>query len=234
MSSDEIKRRPAKGPRVGVAQIAPALGDVEANLLHHRRAVERAAEAGVDILVFPELSLTGYRLKDTVPEVAATRSGPVFEELARLSRDVTILVGLVEETDEHHFYNAAVLFEAGRLVASHRKVYLPTYGMFDEQRYFARGHRVAALSTRFGRVAALICEDMLHPSAMTIAALDGAATTFVPSSSPARGVLGAGEIDAKGRHGELYNRTMARNTGVFVVYANRVGVEDGQTFWGGS
>ena len=229
-----VKKRPAKGPRVAIAQGAPTLGDVETNLEQHREAVARAQEESVDVLVFPELSTTGYRLKDTVPDVAAMRGGPLFTELAALSERVALLVGLVEEDSRHHFFNAAAYFEDGKLVTVHRKVYLPTYGMFDEQRYFARGNRVAAFDTKHGRVAVLICEDMLHPSALMIAALDGAATVFVPSASPSRGVLGEGEVDANGRHWEAYCRTMARNLGLHIVYANRVGVEDGQTFWGGS
>ncbi|RMF23713.1 MAG: carbon-nitrogen hydrolase [Deltaproteobacteria bacterium] len=234
MNEDQVIRRPARGPRVGVAQLAPALGDVEANLRMHREAVARARDQGVDLLVFPELGLTGYRLKDTVPDVAAKRGDAVFAELASLSADLSIVVGLVEESPEHAFYNAAVLFEGGGVTAVHRKVYLPTYGMFDEQRYFARGRRIAATDSRHGRLATLICEDMLHPTAVTIAALDGASLILVPSSSPARGIAGEGEVDANGRHWEAYNRVLARNTGVYVVYANRVGVEDGQTFWGGS
>ncbi len=234
MNDDQIIRRPARGPRVGVAQLAPVLGDVQANLELHRKAVARAREKGVDLLVFPELGLTGYRLKDSVPDVAAVRGGEVFSELAALSADLSLVVGLVEESAEHSFFNAAALFEGGRLVAVHHKVYLPTYGMFDEQRYFARGRRIAAVDSSHGRMATLICEDMLHPSAVTIAALDGATLIVVPSSSPARGIAGEGGVDANGRHWEAYNRVMARNTGVYVVYANRVGVEDGQTFWGGS
>jgi len=227
-------RRPPAGPRVAVAQLAPALGDVEANIEAHRQAVARAAEDSVDVLVFPELSLTGYRLKDMVPDVAATRGGVLFSEMEGLSQDVSLVVGLVEEDRAHHFFNAAAYFEAGKLVAVHRKVYLPTYGMFDEQRYFAHGNRIAAFDTRHGRVAILICEDMLHPSALMVAALDGASTIYVPSASPTRGVTAEGEVDGNGRHWEGYNRSMARSLGIHIVHANRTGVEDGHTFWGGS
>jgi len=229
-------RRPAKGPKIAIAQIEPILGDVEANLAKHRDAVARAGEEEVDLLVFPELSLTGYRLKDTVPDVAVRRNGPVFEELAAMSQQVSIVVGLVAETERHSFYNSAAYFEDGKLLAVHHKAYLPTYGMFDEQRYFARGEEIRAFDTKLVRSGILICEDMLHPSAAMIAALDGAAVLLVPSASPAKGVIGdeGGAVDANGRSWEAYNRTIARSFGIFVVHANRVGVEDGQTFWGGS
>jgi NAD+ synthase (glutamine-hydrolysing) len=232
--NEQSSLRKGQGPKVAIAQIDSTLGDLSANMQLHREAIARAKEENVDVLVFPELSLTGYRLKDSVPDVALTRQCPEFLELADSSVGLSIVAGLVLESTEHFFYNAAVYFEDGKGQFIHRKVYLPTYGMFDEQRYFARGNRLAAFATKHGRVAVLICEDMLHPSAVSIAALDGAGVLFVPSASPARGVAVEGEVDANGRSWEEYNRTMARTFGVFVVHANRVGVEDGHTFWGGS
>jgi NAD+ synthase (glutamine-hydrolysing) len=226
--------RKGQGPKVAIAQIDPKLGDLTANMELHREAIARAKTENVDLLVFPELSLTGYRLKDSVPDVALTRQCPEFLELADASVGLSIVAGLVLESAEHFFFNSAVYFEEGKAQFVHRKVYLPTYGMFDEQRYFARGNRVTAFATKHGRVAILICEDMLHPSAVTIAALDGASVIVVPSASPARGVAGEGAVDANGRVWEEYNHTMARTYGLFVVHANRAGVEDGHTFWGGS
>jgi predicted amidohydrolase len=231
---DDSVRRPAKGPRIGLAQISPALGDAEANLALHRAAIEKAAAEGVDLLVFPELSLAGYRLKDSVPDVGLTRDSDTWKELEKLSEQVSFVAGFVEESPDHLFFNSAAYFEAGRCVAVHRKTYLPTYGMFDEQRYFARGRSIAAFDTKLGRVAILICEDMLHPSAVTIAACDGATLLIVPSVSPARGVTGEGDADANARSWESYVQVMARSFGVWVAYCNRVGVEDGVTFWGGS
>jgi predicted amidohydrolase len=231
---EESSRRPAEGVRVAVAQIAPKLGDVAANLEAHRTAVARARDSGARVVIFPELSLTGYRLKDTVPEVALTRDHAMMSELASLSAGIALVVGYVEETREHHFFNSATWFENGRPTFTHRKSYLPTYGMFDEQRYFARGKRIRAFDTKSGRAGILLCEDMLHPTAVTIAALDGAETIYAPSASPVRGVATEGDVDGNGRFWESYIRTMARALGVFIVYGNRVGVEDGHTFWGGS
>ena len=226
--------RKGQGPKVAVAQIDPTLGDIDVNMERHREAIAKARAEGVDLLVFPELSLTGYRLKDSVPEVALTTQCPEFLELSDLSKDISIVAGFVLESSEHFFFNSSVYFEGGKAAFIHRKVYLPTYGMFDEQRYFARGRRIQAFDTKHGRAAILVCEDMLHPSAVTIAALDGAGLIIVPSASPARGVASEGEVDANGRTWESYNRAMAGAYGVFVVHANRAGVEDGHTFWGGS
>ncbi len=230
-------RHPAKAKRIGVAQIAPVLGNTAANLEKHIAAIDRARTEGVELLVFPELSYTGYRLKDTVPDLAVAKGGHQMAELAKLSEEISFVIGLVEEDARHNFYNSAFLFESGHVQAVHRKAYLPTYGMFDEQRYFARGRSLAAFNCKIGRAAILICEDMLHPTALTIAALDGASTIIVPSASPVKGVTGeenSAEVDANGRHWEMYNRSMARTLGLYIVHANRVGVEDGIAFWGGS
>lgn len=231
---EDSVRRPAKGPRIVLAQIAPTLGDVAANLERHRSAVKRAAADGADLIVFPELSLTGYNLKDLVSEVAITRGSDTWKELEEISKEVAMVVGLVEETPDHLFYNAAAYFEGGRCMAVHRKSYLPTYGMFEEQRYFARGRNIAAFDTKCGRVAMLVCEDMLHPSALTVAACDGATLIIVPSASPARGVTEEGEADSNARSWEGYLQVMARSFGVWVAFCNRSGVEDGVSFWGGS
>jgi len=232
--TDDSLRRPAKGPRIGLAQIAPSLGDAAANLERHRAAVDKAIADNCDLLVFPELSLAGYRLKDSVPDLAIKRGSDTWKELETLSKEVALVVGFVEETADHLFYNAAAYFEAGKCVSVHRKTYLPTYGMFDEQRYFARGRGIAAFDTKCGRVAMLVCEDFLHPTAVTVAACDGATLLIVPSASPARGVTGEGEADSNARSWESYVQVMARSFGVWVAYCNRVGVEDGVSFWGGS
>ncbi len=232
--AEDSSVRKGQGPKVAIAQIVPKLGDIDANMERHREAIAKAKAEGADILVFPELSLTGYRLKDTVPEVALTNQCPEFLELSDLSKDLSIVAGFVLESSEHFFFNCAAYFEDGKPTFVHRKVYLPTYGMFDEQRYFARGRRIQAFGSKHGRQAILVCEDMLHPSAVTIAALDGAGIIIVPSASPARGVTESGEVDSNGRTWEAYNRVMASTYGLFVVHANRAGVEDGHTFWGGS
>jgi predicted amidohydrolase len=145
-------------------------------------------------VVFPELSLSGYFLKDMVSTVAVRLDSAEVKQLKRLSRGRALVAGLVEETDDFRFYNSAVYIEDGEVVHVHRKVYLPTYGLFDEGRYFARGDRIRAFDTRFGRSATLICEDMWHPSSVYIAALDRAVLLYCPSTSPLRGVTPIGRF----------------------------------------
>ena len=220
--------------RVALAQINPRLGDLGANLALYEEKIRLGKREGADLVLFPELSLTGYFLRDMVPNVALKLSAPEIERLKKLSRDVSFVAGLVEEGPDYRFYNAAVYFERGEVRHVHRKVYLPTYGMFDEQRYFARGDRVRAFDSRFGRMAILICEDLWHPSTIYLAALDGALAVLCPSTSPLRGITTGQPQDDNARYWELINRAYAETYGLFMVYGNRVGFEDGVGFWGGS
>lgn len=217
-----------------MAQISPRLGDVAANLDLYEAGVREAGAREVELVVFPELSLTGYFLRDMVPDVAVRLASPEMERLKALSRDVALVAGLVLESEDHRFFNAAVYLENGAVQHIHRKAYLPTYGMFDEQRYFARGDRLRAFDTRYGRLAILICEDLWHPSTVYLAALDGALTILCPSSSPLRGVTDGASQDDNARYWELITQSYAETFGLFVVHANRVGFEDGVGFWGGS
>jgi NAD+ synthase (glutamine-hydrolysing) len=219
---------------VALAQISPRLADVETNLGTYQEQVREAVALGADLLVFPELSLTGYHLKDDVSEVATRLDGPVASELRELSRGTAFVAGLVEESPDFQFYNSAVWFEDGEIRHVHRKVYLPTYGMFDENRYFARGNRIAAHDASVARVATLVCEDFWHPSTSYLAALDGALGIVCPSSSPAQGMAEDRDSDENARTWELFTRATAQVYGLFVFYANRVGFEDGVGFWGGS
>jgi predicted amidohydrolase len=220
--------------RVAIAQINPKLGDLQANMALYEAKIHQGGEAGADLLLFPELSLTGYFLRDMVPDVALTTRSPEMKKLKELSRGLPFIAGLVEESADHRFFNAAVYFEDGEIRHVHRKVYLPTYGMFDEQRYFARGDRVRAFDSKFGRLAILICEDLWHTSTIYLAALDGARAVLCPSSSPLRGIVDGQAQDDNARYWEMINRTYAETFSLFMLYGNRSGFEDGVGFWGGS
>ncbi|MCY3979286.1 MAG: hypothetical protein OXG23_14405, partial [Chloroflexi bacterium] len=152
--------------KIGLAQIYPKLGDVAHNLGVHLSSIKQARESGVDLLVFPELSLTGYQVQDLVPEVAlrADADDPVFDKLLQASVDIDIVVGFAHEDARNRFYIANAYLSGRELVHLHHKLYLPTYAMFDESRYFAQGNSVRAFDTRFGRVGMLICEDFWHVS----------------------------------------------------------------------
>lgn len=222
---------------IGMAQIAPRLGDVEANLSHHLEIIHAARERGVDLLVFPELSLTGYFLKDLVPVVArpAVTEDPILGRLAEQSHDMDIVVGFVEEDPRYRYFVSAAYLSRGRIVHVHRKIYLPTYSMFDEGRYVAAGRDLQAFDARLGRLGMLICEDFWHLSPPYCLWLDGADVLIHISASPGRGLSGpeTGRL-ASTRFVENINRVYAAALTSFVIHVNRVGFEDGVNFWGGS
>jgi predicted amidohydrolase len=220
--------------RVAIAQFNPKLGDLAANLALYEERIRQGIKERADFLLFPELSLTGYFLRDTVPSVALTVKSPEMKTLTQLSRELPFVAGLVEESADHRFFNSAIYFEDGEIRHVHRKVYLPTYGMFDEQRDFARGDRVRAFDSKFGRLTLLICEDLWHPSTIYLAALDGALAVLCPSASPLRGIVEGQAQDDNARYWEMINRAYAETYSLFMIYGNRCGFEDGNGFWGGS
>jgi len=219
--------------RVAMAQVAPRLADRQRNLAMHLRQIEAARQQQAELVIFPELSLTGYFVRDMVPDVALPRDSAEIATLVEAASPAALVAGFVEESVQHRFYNAAWFAEQGRIVHVHRKVYLPTYGLFDEQRYFAAGERIEAFdSASFGRVGLLICEDFWHLSAAAIMQAEEVDLLICVANSPARGVAGR-EI----RTAETYQimaSTFAQLLGAVVIVVNRVGFEDGLCFWGGS
>lgn len=219
--------------RVALAQIAPVLANRQRNVEIHLEQIKAAVEQQADLIVFPELSLTGYFVRDMVPDVAITPDSHEIRELLDAAGKMSVVLGFVEESAQHRFYNTALYAEGGKIVHLHRKVYLPTYGLFDEQRYFAAGDRFKAFDTaRFGRVGLLICEDFWHLSAAAIMQAEEIDMLICPSNSPGRGVDGP-----KVRTAETYDhlsKSYAQLMGAVVIVANRVGFEDGLCFWGGS
>jgi predicted amidohydrolase len=144
-----------------------------------------------------------------------------------------IVVGFVEEDIRHRFFIAAAYLSQGVVIHVHRKVYLPTYGLFDEGRFFAWGDDVLAFDTRFGRMGILICEDFWHASPPYLLWLDGAEMLLLTSASPGRGLDNNPKLRSA-RWVEHINQAYASLFTIFVAHANRVGYEDGLNFWGGS
>jgi predicted amidohydrolase len=219
--------------RVAMAQIAPALADRQRNVALHLKQIEAARQAKADLVVFPELSLNGYFVRDMVPDVAIRREAPEIRRIMEAAGPTALVAGFVEESSQHRFHNAALFAEEGRIVHVHRKVYLPTYGLFDEQRYFAAGERIEAFDTaRFGRVGLLICEDFWHLSAAAIMQAEEVDLLICVANSPVRGVAGD-QIRTAATYDRMA-RTFAQLLGAVVIVVNRVGFEDGLCFWGGS
>ncbi len=220
---------------IGLSQINTVLGNVAANLEKHLTIAKEARSQGADLLVFPELSLTGYVLQDLVPTLAhrPTADDPVFRPLLAASQKIDLLAGFVEVDERRRFYIASAYLSRGEVVHVHRKVYLPTYSMFDEGRFFAWGDSVQAFDTRFGRVGTLICEDFWHASPPYLLWLDGADLFLHMSASPGRGLDASDRLQSAAWVDHL-NAAYASLFTAFVAHANRVGYEDGLNFWGGS
>jgi predicted amidohydrolase len=222
---------------VALAQIAPRLGALGDNLARHHELLGEARAQGADLVVFPELGLTGYLLQDLNAEVAMRRDDARLQELARAAGELSAIVSFVEESPDHRLFIAAALLEGGVVRHVHRKVFLPTYGLFDERRFFAPGSSLRAVtSERLGlRLGISVCEDFWHLATPQLLALDGAQVLINVSSSPGRDVAAVNESGlGTATSWRTLNRTYAQLTTSYVVFVNRVGVDESITFWGGS
>jgi predicted amidohydrolase len=222
--------------RIAIAQIAPVLGGLDENLERHRALVEEGRAGGAQLVVFPELGLTGYLLQDLAAEVAMRLDDPRLAKLAATTRGLSVAVSFVEESADHRLFIAAALIEDGEIRHVHRKLFLPTYGLFDERRFFAPGDVLRAVPSRLGvGVGLAICEDFWHLGVPQILALDGAQLLLNLSSSPGRDLAATNEVGlGTATSWRTLMRTYAQLTTSFVVFCNRVGVEESFSFWGGS
>lgn len=220
--------------RCALIQMTPALGLFQENLERHLAWLRSPEAREADLVVFPELSLTGYLLKDLVAEVAVSDPEGALGPLLQASRERDLVVGLVLEGPDFLFHNAALYLSGGRILHVHRKVYLPTYGMFDEGRYFAPGEAFRAFESPLGRMGILVCEDAWHLSSSYLYALQGVHTLLVLSGSPGRGLRVREPEAASVKAWERVGQTLAQFLTVHWVYVNRSGYEDGLAFAGGS
>jgi predicted amidohydrolase len=183
----------------------------------------------VDLLVFPELSLTGYRLLHLTPRTALRSDSPLLRRLAEAAGPMRALVGFVEE-GESGVHNSAALLSEGEPAHIHRKLYLPTYGLFQEARFFAAGRRLETAALPWGKAGVLICEDLWHPELSRRLVAAGVKLLLVPSSAPGR--VGGGELPESHESWELVTRATALLNVCWLVYCNRAGWEEGSFYAG--
>ncbi|MDQ3709280.1 MAG: amidohydrolase [Actinomycetota bacterium] len=216
--------------RVALVQMQPELGDLEGNLASACRLITRAREGGADLVVLPELCLTGYAVGRVDDDLALPADHPSLLALAAASGDAGVLLGFQEDSGRSS-HNSAAYYEGGLLRHVHRKLYLPTYGIFDERKHFSPGQAMRAFTTRWGRMATLICNDAWQPQLPFLAVQDGAQVLLVPTSS-------AQSLFPQHYDSESYWRDLTRFYGrmyqSYVVFVNRVGSEGDLHFWGGS
>ena len=222
--------------RIALAQIAPPLGMLDANNARHHELIEEARGRGAGLIVFPELGLTGYQLQDLAAEVAMRLDDPRLAGLAAATTGLSVVLSFVEESADHRLFIAAALLEDGRIRHVHRKLFLPTYGLFDERRFFAAGDLLRATPSRLGvGVGIAICEDFWHLTVPQLLALDGAQVLINVSSSPGRDLAATNEVGlGTATSWRTLMRTYAQLTTSVVVFCNRVGVDESISFWGGS
>ena len=211
--------------RVALAQLAPSLGELDRNLVRHHELLDQARADKADLVVFPELGLTGYQLQDLAAEVSLRLDDPRLADLAAATEGLSAIVSFVEESADHRLFIAAALLEDGEIRHVHRKLFLPTYGLFDERRFFGAGDMLRAVPSRLGVGLGIgICEDFWHLTVPQILALDGAQILINVSSSPGRDLAATNEVGlGTATSWRTLMRTYAQLTTSFVVFCNRVG-----------
>jgi N-carbamoylputrescine amidase len=215
---------------VGAAQFASRIADLDANFEEHHRWVAQAR--GLDLLVFPELSLVGHYGAERLLHVTMKRDDPRLIELSRAAGDTLLIVGFVEEGPAAQFYNAAGVYRNGKLVYIHRKINLPSYGKLIETKYYAQGRFVDTCEIAGDwRLGLLICADLWNPALVHLSFLHGATLLVSPISS---GVEAVGEAfdNPSGWTATMHFYSMMY--GAPSIMVNRVGTEEDLTFWGGS
>jgi len=217
---------------VAAAQIESHLGDLEGNVRKHLAVIAEARAAGVEVLVFPEMSLTGHGAGNDMLSLALRRDDPILARIGEAAGDMVAVVGIMEEGPAAQFYNTAIALTAAGQPFLHRKINLATYGRLEEGKHFATGRYVDTWELGGPwRSSVMICADLWNPGLMNLVALHGCTVLFTPISSALEAV--GGEFDnPSGWH--LAVRFYAMVYGLPIVMANRVGAEGDLRFWGGS
>lgn len=228
---------------IAIVQSKPSKGKYAENLARTREIFSEiaSAEEPPSVVVLPEAAMTGYFLEGAVYDLALSAER-FAADLARTwreaagDRSVEICSGFYEN-DDGTYYNSAIFVRVGngrhQIVHVHRKMFLPTYGVFDEERFLSRGRRLQVFESSVGRTAIMICEDVWHTIMPTIAAVKGARVFFVPSAAPGRGIEGNSELTSI-THWRALLSGSASEHGVYVVYAGLTGFEGGKGMTGSS
>jgi predicted amidohydrolase len=218
--------------KIGAAQFASAIGDIDANVETHLEWIAEGRAQELDLLVMPEVSLTGHHGAERLLDAAMARNDPRLKTLAKAAGNMALVVGFIEEGPAAQFYNAAAILHRGRLAYLHRKINVPNYGKLEEGKHYASGRFVDtyALDENW-RAGLLICADLWNPALPHLAFLHGATMLVAPVSSAVEAV-GAG-FDNPGGWGRAM-RFYSMMYGAPSIMVNRCGKEHDLTFWGGS
>ena len=214
--------------KLALAQISSKRENKKDNLQKIEEFTIKAKEQGADLVIFPELSLTGYVLHDQVYELAEIIPGPSTERIEDLAEKtgMHLIFGMPElsEKTEATIFNTAVFIGPTGFIGKFRKMYLPTHSVFEEKRYFRPGYQAAAFNTAIGNIGLFICYDVFFPEVARLTRLKGAELIVCISASQA----------VRRRYFEILTAARALENTAFLAYVNLVGVEEGLQFWGGS
>ncbi len=217
---------------VGIAQIQSEIGHVDANVEKHLHWIAKAKKHDVELLVFPEVSLTSHHGGTHLLESAMKRDDPRLLQIAEASGSMMSVIGFIEEGPAAQFYNACVAVKDGRIVHLHRKINIPTYGLLEEGKHYAAGRFVETYKWDADwRIGLLICADLWNPALTNLAFLHGATLLISPISSAIEAV--GAEFDNPAGW-KIAAQFYAMVYGAPLVLANRCGIENDLTFWGGS
>jgi predicted amidohydrolase len=213
---------------VALAQISCKAGDKNGNLKKAEKSAIRAQKEKADLLILPELSLTGYVVRDQVYELAEQIPGESTNYVERIAKKtgLHIIFGMPEisKNTRATLHNTAVLVNPNGVMGKYRKMYLPTHSVFEEKRYFRPGYKSTVISTNFGNIGLVICYDIFFPEVTRLTRLDGAQLIVCISASPA----------IRRNFFEVLTAARAMENTAYLAFVNLAGIEDGLQFWGGS
>lgn len=214
--------------KVALAQISCKVGDKVHNIHKMATYITKARKQNADLIIFPELSLTGYTTRDRTYELAEAIPGPSTEKIEDLAKQskIHIIYGMIEKSAKANavLHNTAVLTSPKGIIGCYRKMYLPTHSVFEEKRYFRQGHDAPVYATDIGKIGMMICYDIFFPETARLLKLKGAELIACISASPA----------VRRNYFETLTTARALENTVYLAYTNLVGIEDGLQFWGGN
>jgi predicted amidohydrolase len=214
--------------KLALAQISSKRENKKENLQKIEELTIRAQEQASDLVIFPELSLTGYVVRDQIYELAETIPGPSTKKIEDIAKKtgMHIIFGMPElsEKTKATIFNTAVFVGPTGFIGKYRKMYLPTHSVFEEKRYFRPGYQTAAFNTALGNIGLCICYDLFFPEVCRLTRLKGAQFIVAISASPS----------VRRSYFEILTAARALENTAFLAYVNLVGIEDGLQFWGGS
>ena len=213
---------------VALAQISCKIGDKKHNFNIMKKNIKKAKKRGANLIIFPELSLTGYVNRDLTYELAEPIPGSAIRSLEEITKKekVYVVFGMLERSEKAHavLYNTSVLLGPDGLIGKYRKMHLPTHSVFEEKRYFRLGYEAPVFETNIGKLGLIICYDVFFPEICRLLRLRGSQLIICISASPG----------ARRKFFEVFTVARALENTVFLAYVNLVGVENGLQFWGGS